>query len=113
VISGMYDKLVTDVAERVLVKIDATIAKRMAAERAELEEIIAARTVSSDDIEEQIATWVDQHLDIENDIDRYMSNGFDISDYVDIEERVSEYIDEVDWKEKLNEVLSGSTIQLA
>lgn len=113
VFAGMYKGLLEDVAKRVLLELDATITKRMAAERAELEAIIAARTLSSDDVEDQIATYVDQHIDIEHDIDRYMSNGFDISDYVDIEERVSGYIDEVDWKEKLNEVLSGATIQLA
>jgi hypothetical protein len=113
VISGMYDKLVTDVAERVLVKIDAVIGQRFSDARAELEATVAARTtLNLNDIEDCITTWAQDNLDVEGDVQRYVDNYFDINDHLDIGEKISEALDEIDWKEKINETLSGATIRL-
>lgn len=112
VISGMYDKLVTDVAERVLVKIDAVIGQRFSDARAELEATVAARTWSSNDIEDCITTWAQDNLDVEGDVQRYVDNYFDINDHVDLGEKISEALDEINWKERINETLSGATIRL-
>ena len=113
VISGMYDKLVTDVAERVLVKLDAVIGQRFANARAELEETIAARiAVDEDALDDRIATWAQDNLDVRGDVERYVDNYFDINDHVDLEEKISEALDEIDWKEKINETLSGATIRV-
>ena len=113
VISGMYDKLVTDVAERVLVKIDAVIGQRFSDARAELEETIGARTaLKLEEIEDCIATWAQDNIDVEGEVQRYVDNYFDINDHVDLGEKISEALDEIDWKEKINETLSGATIRL-
>ena len=105
VISGMYDKLVTDVAERVLVKIDAVIGQRFSDARAELEATVAARTLSSDDIEDCITTWAENNLDVESQMDRYMSHHFDLDDF-DISTRIQDVLDEIDWKDKVIELMS-------
>ena len=113
VISGMYDKLVTDVAERVLVKLDAVIGQRFANARAELEETVAARiAVDEDALDDRITTWAQDNLDVRGDVERYVDNYFDINDHVDLEEKIIEALDEIDWKEKINETLSGATIRL-
>ena len=113
VISGMYDKLVTDVAERVLVKIDAVIGQRFANARAELEGTISARTaLKLEEIEDCITTWAENNLDVEGDVQRYVDNYFDINDHVDLGEKISEALDEINWKERINETLSGATIRL-
>ena len=113
VISGMYDKLVTDVAERVLVKIDAVIGQRFANARAELEETIAARiAVDEDALDDRITTWAENNLDVKGDVELYVDNYFDINDHVDLGEKISEALDEIDWKEKINETLSGATIRV-
>ena len=113
VISGMYDKLVTDVAERVLVKLDAVIGQRFANARAELEETVAARiAVDEDALDDRITTWAENNLDVRGDVERYVDNYFDINDHVDLEEKISEALDEINWKERINETLSGATIRL-
>ena len=113
VISGMYDKLVTDVAERVLVKIDAVIGQRFANARAELEETIAARiAVDEDALDDRITTWAENNLDVKGDVELYVDNYFDINDHVDLGEKISEALDEINWKERINETLSGATIRL-
>ena len=112
VISGMYDKLVGDVAERVLVKLDAVIGQRFSDARAELEATVAARTWSSNDIEDCITTWAQDNLDVEGEVQRYVDNYFDINDHVDLGEKISEALDEINWKERINETLSGATIRV-
>jgi hypothetical protein len=113
VISGMYDKLVTDVAERVLVKIDAVIGQRFSDARAELEETIAARTsLKLEEIEDCIATWAQDNLDVEGDVQRYVDNYFDIDDHVDFADKVNDALNDIDWKQKVNEVLDGATIRI-
>ena len=113
VISGMYDKLVTDVAERVLVKLDAVIGQRFSDARAELEETIGARTaLKLEEIEDCIATWAQDNLDVEGEVQRYVDNYFDINDHVDLGEKISEALDEINWKERINETLSGATVRL-
>ena len=113
VISGMYDKLVTDVAERVLVKLDAVIGQRFSDARAELEGTISARTaLKLEEIEDCITTWAENNLDVEGDVQRYVDNYFDINDHVDLGEKISEALDEINWKERINETLSGATIRL-
>jgi len=110
VISGMYDKLVTDVAERVLVKIDAVIGQRFSDARAELEETIAARVaVDEDALDDRITTWAENNLDVESQMDRYMSHHFDLDDF-DISTRIQDVLDEIDWKEKVSEVMSEARI---
>jgi hypothetical protein len=113
VISGMYDKLVTDVAERVLVKIDAVIGQRFSDARAELEATVAARiAVDEYALDDRIATWVQDNIDVDHDIDRYMSNQFDINDHVDFSDKISDALNDIDWKEKINEALDGATIKI-
>ena len=111
-IGSMYDKLVEDVAQRVTSQLETLIGQRFSDARAELEATVAARTFSSNDIEDCITTWAQDNLDVEGDVQRYVDNYFDINDHVDLGEKISEALDEIDWKEKINETLSGATIRL-
>jgi hypothetical protein len=108
----MLATLVEQVTAAVTLQLDAVIGQRFSDARAELEATVAARTFSSNDIEDCITTWAQDNLDVEGDVQRYVDNYFDINDHVDLGEKISEALDEIDWKEKINETLSGATIRL-
>jgi hypothetical protein len=112
-IGSMYDKLVEDVAQRVTSQLETLIGQRFSDARAELEETIAARiAVDEDALDDRIATWVQDNIDVDHDIDRYMSNQFDIDDHVDFSDKISDALNDIDWKEKINEALDGATIKI-
>ena len=108
----MLATLVEQVTAAVTLQLDAVIGQRFSDARAELEATVAARTFSSNDIEDCITTWAQDNLDVEGDVQRYVDNYFDINDHVDLGEKIREALDEIDWKEKINETLSGATIRL-
>jgi len=109
----MLATLVEQVTAAVTLQLDAVIGQRFANARAELEETIAARiAVDEDALDDRITTWAQDNLDVEGDVQRYVDNYFDINDHVDLGEKISEALDEIDWKEKINETLSGATIRL-
>jgi len=109
---AMFETLVEQVTAAVTLQLDAVIGQRFSDARAELEATVAARTWSSNDIEDCITTWAQDNLDVEGDVQRYVDNYFDINDHVDLGEKISEALDEIDWKEKINETLSGATVRL-
>lgn len=110
---AMFETLVEQVTVAVTAKLDALIGARFADARAELEETIGARTaLKLEEIEDCIATWAQDNIDVEGDVQRYVDNYFDINDHVDLGEKISEALDEIDWKEKINETLSGATIRV-
>jgi len=112
-IGSMYDKLVEDVAQRVTSQLETLIGQRFANARAELEETVAARiAVDEDALDDRIATWVQENIDVDHDIERYMNNQFDIDDHVDFSDKISDALNDIDWKEKINEVLDGATIKI-
>ncbi len=108
----MLATLVEQVTAAVTLQLDAVIGQRFSDARAELEATVAARTFSSNDIEDCITTWAQDNLDVEGDVQRYVDNYFDINDHVDLGEKISEALDEINWKERINETLSGATIRL-
>jgi hypothetical protein len=112
-IGSMYDKLVEDVAQRVTSQLETLIGQRFANARAELEETVAARiAVDEDALDDRIATWVQENIDVDHDIDRYMNNQFDIDDHVDFADKVNDALNDIDWKQRVNEVLDGATIRI-
>jgi hypothetical protein len=111
-LEAMLATLVEQVTAAVTLQLGTVIEQRFADARAELEATVAARTLNIDDIDDQIATWVQQNIDIEHDIDRYMNNGFDIDDHVDLGDKISDALNDIDWKEKINQVLDGATIKI-
>jgi hypothetical protein len=112
-LEAMLATLVEQVTAAVTLQLDTLIGARFADARAELEETIAARTsLKLEEIEDCITTWAQDNLDVEGDVQRYVDNYFDINDHLDIGEKISEALDEIDWKEKINETLSGATIRL-
>ena len=108
----MLATLVEQVTAAVTLQLDAVIGQRFSDARAELEATVAARTFSSNDIEDCITTWAQDNLDVRGDVERYVDNYFDINDHVDLEEKIIEALDEINWKERINETLSGATIRL-
>ena len=108
----MLATLVEQVTAAVTLQLDAVIGQRFADARAELEATVAARTWSSNDIEDCITTWAQNNLDVEGEVQRYVDNYFDINDHVDLGEKISEALDEINWKERINETLSGASIQI-
>ena len=108
----MLATLVEQVTAAVTLQLDAVIGQRFSDARAELEATVAARTWTSNDIEDCITTWAQDNLDVEGDVQRYVDNYFDINDHVDLGEKISEALDEINWKERINETLSGATIRL-
>jgi hypothetical protein len=112
-IGSMYDKLVEDVAQRVTSQLETLIGQRFANARAELEETVAARiAVDEDALDDRIATWVQENIDVDHDIDRYMNNQFDIDDHVDFADKVNDALNDIDWKQRVNEALDGATIRI-
>ena len=109
----MLATLVEQVTAAVTLQLDAVIGQRFADARAELEATVAARTtLNLNEIEDCIATWAQDNIDVEGEVQRYVDNYFDINDHVDLGEKISEALDEIDWKEKINETLSGATVRL-
>ncbi len=109
----MLATLVEQVTAAVTLQLDAVIGQRFANARAELEETIAARiAVDEDALDDRITTWAQDNLDVRGDVERYVDNYFDINDHVDLEEKIIEALDEINWKERINETLSGATIRL-
>ena len=109
----MLATLVEQVTAAVTLQLDAVIGQRFSDARAELEETIAARTaLNLNEIEDCITTWAENNLDTEGEVQRYVDNYFDINDHVDLGEKISEALDEINWKERINETLSGATIRL-
>ena len=108
----MLATLVEQVTAAVTLQLDAVIGQRFSDARAELEATVAARTWTSNDIEDCITTWAQDNLDVEGDVQRYVDNYFDINDHVDLGEKISEALDEINWKERINETVSGATIRL-
>ena len=111
-LEAMLATLVEQVTAAVTLQLDAVIGQRFSDARAELEATVAARTWSSNDIEDCITTWAQNNLDVEGEVQRYVDNYFDINDHVDLGEKISEALDEINWKERINETLSGATIRL-
>lgn len=111
-IGSMYDKLVEDVAQRVTSQLETLIAHRFAIARSELEETIAARIADEDALDDRIATWAQENIDVDHDIERYMNNQFDIDDHVDFADKVNDALNDIDWKSRVNEVLDGATIRI-
>ena len=109
----MLATLVEQVTAAVTLQLDAVIGQRFSDARAELEGTISARTaLKLEEIEDCIATWAQDNIDVEGEVQRYVDNYFDINDHVDLGEKISEALDEIDWKEKINETLSGATVRL-
>ena len=109
----MLATLVEQVTAAVTLQLDAVIGQRFSDARAELEETIAARTaLNLNEIEDCITTWAENNLDTEGEVQRYVDNYFDINDHVDLGEKISEALDEINWKERINETLSGASIQI-
>ena len=109
----MLATLVEQVTAAVTLQLDAVIGQRFSDARAELEETIAARTaLNLNEIEDCITTWAENNLDTEGEVQRYVDNYFDINDHVDLGEKINEALDEINWKERINETLSGATIRL-
>ena len=109
----MLATLVEQVTAAVTLQLDAVIGQRFSDARAEIEETIAARTaLNLNEIEDCITTWAENNLDTEGEVQRYVDNYFDINDHVDLGEKISEALDEINWKERINETLSGASIQI-
>ena len=112
-LEAMLATLVEQVTAAVTLQLGTVIEQRFANARAELEETIAARiAVDEDALDDRIATWVQDNIDVDHDIDRYMSNQFDIDDHVDFSDKISDALNDIDWKEKINEALDGATIKI-
>jgi hypothetical protein len=117
-IGSMYDKLVEDVAQRVTSELETLIGQRFADARDELKQTVAALTWNVDDIDDRIATWVQENIDVDHDIDQYMNNQFDIDDHVDFADKVNDALNDIDvlnnidWKQRVNEVLDGARIRI-
>jgi len=108
-LEAMLATLVEQVTAAVTLQLDAVIGQRFSDARAELEATVAARTLSTDDIEDCITTWAENNLDVESQMDRYMSHHFDLDDF-DISTRIQDVLDDIDWKEKVSEVMSEARI---
>ena len=80
-IGGLYDKLVSDVATKVLGQLDASIAAHVAhAVDTRAEAMI--EHWADNHFDDRASSWAQVHLDIEGDIDRYVRNELDVSDLV-------------------------------
>jgi hypothetical protein len=109
-LEAMLATLVEQVTAAVTLQLDTLIGARFADARAELEETVAARiAVDEDALDDRITTWAENNLDVESQIDRYMSHHFDLDDF-DISTRIQDVLDEIDWKEKVSEVMSEARI---
>ena len=99
---AMFETLVDQVTAAVTAKLDALIGARFANARAELEETVAARiAVDEDALDDRIERWMENNLDVEHEVASYMTHHFDLDD-LDISTRIQDFIDEIDWKEKVS-----------
>ncbi len=107
---AMFETLVDQVTAAVTAKLDALIGARFANARAELEETVAARiAVDEDALDDRIERWMENNLDVEHEVASYMTHHFDLDD-LDISTRIQDFIDDIDWKEKVSEVMSEARI---
>jgi hypothetical protein len=112
-LEAMLATLVEQVTAAVTLQLGTVIEQRFANARAELEETIAARiAVDEDALDDRIATWAQENIDVDHDIERYMNNQFDIDDHVDFADKVNDALNDIDWKQRVNEVLDGATIRI-
>jgi hypothetical protein len=87
-LGGLYDKLVSDVAQRVQTQLASTVLDGASAAieglKGDLDSRISAgiEDWADNHLDDRLDTWATVHLDIEEDIERYMRNQFDIEDAV-------------------------------
>lgn len=81
-ISGLYDKLVSDVAAKVLGQLDASIAAHVAHAVASIDLTHQMEEWADNYLDDRLDTWATVHLDVNEEIDRYVRNELDIADLV-------------------------------
>jgi hypothetical protein len=87
-LGGLYDKLVSDVAQRVQTQLASKVAEGASAAieglKGDLDSRINAciEDWADNHLDDRLDTWATVHLDVEEDIERYMRNQFDIEDAV-------------------------------
>jgi hypothetical protein len=87
-LGGLYDKLVSDVAQRVQTELAGKVTEGASAAieglKGDLDSRINAciEDWADNHLDDRLDTWATVHLDVEEDIERYMRNQFDIEDAV-------------------------------
>jgi len=87
-LGGLYDKLVSDVAQRVQTELAGKVTEGASAAieglKGDLDSRINAciEDWADNHLDDRLDTWATVHLDIDGDIDRYVRNDLDIADLV-------------------------------
>jgi hypothetical protein len=87
-LGGLYDKLVSDVAQRVQTELAGKVTEGALAAIEELKKDMDSRANAciedwaDNHLDDRLDTWATVHLDIDGDIDRYVRNDLDIADLV-------------------------------
>ena len=87
-LGGLYDKLVSDVAQRVQTELAGKVVEGASAAieglKGDLDSRISAgiEDWADNHLDDRLDTWATVHLDVEGDIDRYVRNDLDIADLV-------------------------------
>ena len=110
-LGGLYDKLVSDVADKVLQKQTAVFA-----------EVVSDRLdLSLNDIDRKIADWMTYNLrdkvmdivaddDIDDQISNWMSNNFDITDY-NVDDAIDSWM-ENNMDDKIQDAINNLTFSV-
>ena len=107
---AMFETLVDQVTAAVTAKLDSLIDARFEVARENLEDAIGSRIAIDEDVmDTRIERWMEDRFDVSGEMDRYMANHFDLDDF-DISTRIQDAIDDIDWKEKVSEVMSEARI---
>ncbi len=87
-LGGLYDKLVSDVAQRVQTELAGKVTEGASAAieglKGDLDSRISAGIEDWADnyLNDRLDTWATVHLDIEGDIDRYVRKDLDLTDLI-------------------------------
>jgi len=87
-LGGLYDKLVSDVAQRVQTELAGKVTEGASAAieglKGDLDSRINAciEDWADNHLDDRLDTWADNHLDVNEEIDRYVRNELDIADLV-------------------------------